>query len=209
MVYDNGMAPPRRRRRRVGPLGCLGTLVLIAVVALAVEVFSAPWALHLGGGFNPLERWSGIARAHTPDGGDVGIQLNLKVNALDRRSCSRLTGRCSDFGGTAVICTRAGRFTLSRVDGSVDGYWSIDGQPMTVSMTHGTMTPARYLSLTFTGTWHGPAYEASDGGYLSRDFLPDGNARSQVGSVDPAKAVRFALQPGDFTALCHTIGAPG
>ena len=121
MVYDNGMTPPRRRRRRVGPLGCLGSLVLIVVVALAVEVFSAPWALHLGGGFNPLERWSGIARAHTPDGGDFGIQLNLKVNALDRRSCSRLTGRCSDFGGTAVICTRAGRFTLSV---QITGRWS-------------------------------------------------------------------------------------
>jgi len=208
VVYDNGMAP-QRPRRRFGRLGCLGTLVLLVVLALAVEVFSAPWALHLGGGFNPLERWSGIARAHTPDGGDFGIQLNLTVNGLDHRSCSRLTGRCRDLRGNAVICTKAGRFTFNNLDGSVDGYWSIDGQPMIVSIGHGSTTLTRYQSLTFTGTWRGPAYEASDGGYLSRDFAPDGTARREVGSADPTKAVRFAFQPGDFTALCHTIGTPG
>jgi hypothetical protein len=205
VAYVTPPAQPRPRRRLFGRLGCFGSLLVIALGAVLVWVLLAPWSLHIGGQFTPLGRWSGVGRAHTPDDGDFGIQLNLAVSG--RHSCSRLTGKCTDFEGNAVICTKAGRYTFTRLDGSVGGYLSLDGQPMTLLITHGSAT--HYLKLQLNGTWHGPAYDASDGGYLTYSFNPDGTPRAAVSSPDPAKAAQVSIRPGDFTALCHSIGTPG
>jgi hypothetical protein len=211
-VYPAGppptSTPAPRRRRRFGRLGCLGSLVVVLLLAVVVGVFvTGPWALHIGGQFTPLWRWSGISRAHSPDGSDVGIQLNLSVRG--RPSCSRLTGACSNLRGNAVVCTKAGRFGFSNLDGTVGGYLSTDGQPMTITFGHGDTTLTRYLSVTLKGTWHGSAYDASDGGYLARAFAPDGSPRTAVTSPDPAKAAAVSIRPGDFAALCRGIGTPG
>jgi hypothetical protein len=203
MTYLGPAARPRRRRGRIG---CLGALVLIVLIPTALAVFFAPWAEHIGGRFTPLGYWSGIGKAHAPDGTDFGVALNLKLRTSP--SCSRLSGKCSNLQGNAVVCTRAGRYTFSNLDGTLDGYWSTDGHAMTISFTHGNTTLTRYVSVILKGTWHGPAYQATDGGYLVRGFNSDGSPRSAVTSPDPAQAASVTIQPGDFAALCRGLGFP-
>jgi hypothetical protein len=196
-----------RSRWRFGRLGCLGSLVVVVMIAVAVVVGLNPWAVHIGGRLTLLGNWSGIARAHVPGGADLGVQLNLGV---DRQpGCGRTTGECDNLDGTAVICSKAGRFTFSNLGGFVDGYWSTDGHAMRLNFSHGSTTLTRYLTIRFTGTWHGPAYDASDGGYLDRGFDANGNPRAQVGSPDATRAVPLSFQPGDFSALCASVGASG
>jgi hypothetical protein len=196
--------PALRPRRRRGCLGCLGSLVVVLLLAVGVSILLKPWSVHIGGRLTPLGRWTGIGRARTPDGLDAGVELSL--TARYRPACSRTGGGCTRMEGKAVVCTRAGRFTFSTVDATFTAYWSLDGRPMTVRLTHGDTTLTRSLNIYFDGTWHGSAYEASDGGYLSHGFNPDGSARSATGSVEKREAANVSFQPGDFAALCRSVG---
>lgn len=199
--------PAFRPRRRRGCLGCLGSLVLVLLLAVGVGILLKPWSLHIGGRFTPFGGWTAIGRARTPDGLDAGIQLNLRTRA--RAACSKSGGGCTQMDGKAVVCTRAGRFTFRTADATFSAYWSLDGRPMTVRLTNGDTTLTRYLNVYFDGSWHGSAYQASDGGYLSHGFNPNGSPRSATGSVEKSTAAQVTFQPGDFTALCRSVGSPG
>jgi hypothetical protein len=195
--------PVLRPRRRRGCLGCLGSLVVVLVLAVGVGILLKPWSLHIGGRFTPFG-WTGIGRARTPDGLDAGIEL--KLGTRYRAACTGSGGGCTQMNGSGVVCTRAGRFTFSIADASFSAWWSLDGRPMKVRLTHGNTTLTRYLNIYLDGTWHGPAYEASDGGYLSHGFNPNGSPRSATGSVEGAEAATVSFQPGDFAALCRSVG---
>jgi hypothetical protein len=196
--------PALRPRRRRGCLGCLGSLVLVALLAVGVGILIKPWSVHIGGRFTPFGGWTAIGRARTPDGLDAGIQLNL--TARFRPACGKSGSGCTQMNGKAVVCTRAGRFTFSNADATFSAYWSLDGRAMMVTLTHGDTTLTRYLNVYLHGTWHGPAYQASDGGYLSHGFNPNGSPRSTTGSVEKADAAQVTFQPGDFAALCRSVG---
>jgi hypothetical protein len=180
-------------------------LVLLGVViaVAAVQVLVTPWAFHMGERISILGRWSGSAVAQGTNGGRYAIQLNLRFRPLGDQACS--PSGCSDFQGSAVICTPAGIFTFTNLGGKTGGWWSTNGQPISVDITHGSTPATRYLQASIKGIWRGTGINATDGGYLARDFLPDGTPRVQLPPADPADAVPLTFSLGNFAARCRSV----
>lgn len=195
-----GVGRPWRRRHT---LGCFGSLVALALLVLVIQVAFTPWAFHIGGTFTPLMNWTGVATGHTPSGSSYAVRLSLQANTISDRACSQYG--CDDVHGTVDVCTSAGQYTFINMSGKVGGWLSTDGQKMTIGFSHGKDPSTRNLEGTLTGTWHGKVYQASDGGYLDRDFDTNGTPRTEVTSADPHDAATLAFQPGDFTAACDSV----
>lgn len=196
-----------RRWRRKHTLGCFGSLVAIVVLGVGIQLAFTPWAVHIGGSFTPMMRWTGVAEAHTASGASYAVQLTINANNLSQHACSQYG--CDDFHGTLTVCTAAGMYTFTNVSGTVGGWLSTDGQDMNVSFSHGSTTADRGLLGYLRGTWHGKVYQATDAGYLDRDFQPDGTPRTSVGSAVAADAATLAFQPGDFTSACKQVARGG
>ena len=196
-----------RRRRFKKRHGFLGLLVVLLIVIL-VQVLIAPWAFHIGGSFTPLGNWTGAAQGKAPNGDRYAVQLDLQMYLLNDHPCSQLGG-CDDFHGTMTVCTKAGRYTLQNMSGKVGGWLSTDGQTMRFSFAPGRNNKDYHLLGQvigdMQGVWHGKVYQATDEGYLERDFKPDGTPRSVVTSADPKQAVALAFQPGNFDAMCAAL----
>jgi len=204
MSYPGSTAPgaPRRWKRKHS-LGCFGSLILLVVLGVLIQVLFTPWAFHIGGSFTPSMRWTGVAEGQAPDGSAYAMQIKLAANNVSQHACS--SRGCDDFHGTASVCTAAGEFQLKNLLGQVGGWTSIDGQKMTLSIAQGTTNADQYLLLRLTGTWHGAVYQANDEGYLVRAFNPNGTLRAAVPVEQQSNAVALAFKPGDFAALCAKV----
>jgi hypothetical protein len=193
-----------RRWRRKHTLGCFGTLIAAVVFVVLLQVLFTPWAMHIGDSFTPLMSWSGVAEGRSATGSSYAVQLNISANNLSQHSCSGVGG-CDDFHGTIVVCTAAGQYTMGNVSGKVGGWLSTNGQQMSVSFSGRRNTPTQYLLGNLHGTWHGKVYQATDGGYLDRNFKPDGTPRTVFSTVDANDTTSLAFRPGNFDTACAQV----
>lgn len=181
----------------------LSLIVLVVLVAL-VQVLLTPWAFHIAGKFTPTGHWSGVAQGKTASGQRFAVQLNLISDDMGRHACSS-QGGCEDFHGTAVICTAAGRYTFNNLSGEVGGWLSLNGQNMVLDLDQSKPGPTRNLQATLRGKWSNVGWDASDGGYLARDFLASGVPQTQLGSPKQSDAVALDFRPGNIDALCRGV----
>jgi hypothetical protein len=202
--YPGVPAPGGRRWKRRHTIGCFGTLILIVVLGVGIQVLFTPWAYHLGGRFSPSMKWSGVAVGTAPRGGGTyAVRLNLRANNLAQHDCS--SRGCDDFAGTMEVCTAAGEFSFTQLSGTVGGWLTVNGQKMHLDGRFGTTAADRGLLFVFDGVWHGQTYQASDDGYLVYSFNPDGTPRAGLTSAHTADAVPLAFRTGDFTKLCQQV----
>jgi hypothetical protein len=193
-----------RRWRRKHSLGCLGSLVVLAILVVGLQVLITPWAFHLGGSFTPSMSWTGVAEGTAPHGGGrYAVQIKIVANTLSEHACSQ--DGCDDLHGSASVCTATGEFGFRNVTGKVGGWSSVDGQKMSLGITHGTNTADRNMQFELTGTWHGAAYQANDEGFLVRGFDAAGRPRPEVSPELQSNAVALTFEPGDFGSLCAKI----
>jgi hypothetical protein len=182
-------------------------LVGLAVVVIGgLRVITGPYSLHIGGSFTPLGTWSGVAKGVTPAGDPYAIQLNLSTPRVGRAGC--FAHSCTEFDGTGAVCTKKAVYKFTGLDasGPLGAWWSLDGREMTVGLDD-LQAPGspQSTSVTLRGTWHGPVYQATDGGYLTDVFASDGSARTSTSSPNAADSASFAFRPGDFAALCRQV----
>lgn len=194
---------PGRRWRRKHTLGCFGSLVALVLLVLILQILITPWAFHIGNTFTPLMHWSGVSQARTANGASYAVQLNITANDIGEHACSQ--NGCDDFHGSMVVCTAAGKFSFNNISGKVGGWLSTDGQDMSVSFSGKRGQPTDGLLGFLHGTWHGAVYQATDGGYLDRNFNPDGTARRVFTSPDPKQTASFTFQQGNFDSACAQV----
>jgi hypothetical protein len=192
----------RRFRKRHSFLLLFGVILLLVIV----QVIVAPWAFHIGGKFTPLGNWTGAAQGKAPSGDRYAVQIQLEFNTLQDRACSQ-TGGCDDFHGTLLFCTKAGQYKITNMSGQLHGWLSTEGRTMNVDFQPDRKDSQQVQQVlgVFRGTWHGDVYQATDGGYLERDFGSNGVPRTVVTTADPKQSVTLAFQPADFNAMCAAL----
>jgi len=175
-----------------------------AVLAVGVFAVTEPYAFHIGGGFTPLGRWTGVAEGTGPGATRYAVELNLQA-PVPGRECS--SNGCAKFVGTAVVCTRKVRLTYAGLHADGSGWLSLDGHPMTVVLSSPSPHQVTAADVELHGAWQGPAYVASDVGSLTSDYDSSGEPRTQVPGFDPKAAVHLTFRPGDFDTLCRAVQA--
>jgi len=161
-------------------------------VALAIAAFT-PWAYFLGGKFHVLPGWSGKGTLHARSG-DFTLYVNLEPAGPGRRTGPRVTG-------TAVLLSPAGEKHSLKISGDfpVKFYGTgTNGRRMVLSFHRrlGLVNNDGRPRFDLDGRWQGANLVMSDGGSLSRAFLPDGHAWRGKGSSPTAGApLRVTLAP--------------
>jgi hypothetical protein len=168
-----------RTKRPVGCLGCLGRLlalcVLGAVAAALIAAVFAPWSFFLGGHFHLLPIWEGTARLKASSGEYV-LSFWISPQPGGR------TYNFPYFTGWARLCTPRGERYSLRVTGGMHEHPGTDtnGKDMHLEFYRRPWYYGlsgnwdRRPRLDLRGRWENPDLVMSDGGSLSRAFLPDG-----------------------------------
>jgi hypothetical protein len=207
-----GLPRTRRRLRPRGRLGCLGLLVVLAVVLAVVYVVPNPWALRIGGRFTPTESWQGYGTVSASNGGRYLLYLDLRGGLLNggengHASCG---GRgCDSLGGTAKLCTTSGQSYTFAVSGAVHSWWSTDGAATSVGLTDSPPLPDGWV-VALHGAWHGPVLQlASPDNSWTEVFTPAGAIRSVTSTADAGTAtttIGYGTQAA-FQAACQRLAA--
>jgi hypothetical protein len=155
--------------RRFGCLGCLGQLVLVAVIGAAalygVAVITDPWAFHIGGRSTPLLTWWGSGRLLTKSG---EYPLFLLFYPSSHFSQLHMDGKRPTGGvqGSACLCTAAGAFESLKLGGTIYGGWrSLEDSLMDVRLNEITIIDVgqkRGGYVDLYGTWRGPELVMDD-----------------------------------------------
>jgi hypothetical protein len=179
---------PRAGRRRHGCLGCLGSLVGLAVLAFAVVIglnaLLAPWNFYMGGHFHWLAGWQGWGRLETQTSGgayDLWIRLEPVTPAY----------RKSPIQGLAYLCTPRGERIRLKLGGSMPRTHGTDltGVPLHFYMDHYTpMNPFNadyrpYIDLY--GAFGDRVLVMEDHATIARAFNPDGTVHRGPGPSQP------------------------
>lgn len=156
-----------------------------SAILVAIDWVFAPWSFYMGGSFHALPVWHGEARMHASSG-DYTVYLWIQPwNGGKRMSNSPL------FTGTAWLCTPRGERYRLRLTASMSEHPGTDtnGKEMRIEMYQRrwfwSLTGNHRPELTFRGHWQNPDFVATDGGTLSRAFLPDGRLYDGGGSSQP------------------------
>jgi hypothetical protein len=168
------------RRRR---LGCVGSLVALAIIAplaylVPVAIF-APWAFFLGGQFHILPMWQAWGRIHSPGEGDYLLFVNL-YPVPGNRPGSGVGG--VSVSGSGQICSPHGVISKLTLGGGMDrGVWSdADGRRIhlylhRLDVLNYAFNTDRRPRLDFYGAWHYPVLDMDDRGTVSQAFNVDGS----------------------------------
>jgi len=162
-------------------LGCLSSILLTLAIAggavLAADAVFAPWSFHLGGSTHLIPIWQGAARIRASSG-EYRLFLWMQPTSSNGSIL-----HLPSVTGSADLCTPRGerfRLTLSggfheRVGTDTNGKQmglSLHRRPPWADFTNADRRPR----LQFSGEWRNAELVLSDGGSLSRAFLPDGTA---------------------------------
>jgi hypothetical protein len=180
MAYDRSAFRDAARKRRGGCLGCLWqvgiTLVLAAVLLIALTGVFYPWGFYLGGKFHILPMWSGWGTAHAKSGDYVvWIQFEPTPSKSKMYLGSSLTGQ-------ATVCTPRGERLRMHLGGSMRKHLNLstEGEPISLYMFYwpigyGSFIADHRPSLEFRGNWRNPDLVADDHGSIARSFNADGS----------------------------------
>jgi hypothetical protein len=194
-------------------LGCLGGLMFVIGIVLALYVLLAPWAFHIGGRWTPTTAWYGVGTMRDSTGARYGLYLSFYPDIeTGRRANNAITGLAhptprTRLRGDAKVCTGQGSTFAFDVRGDMYGAWlDAEGHEMALGLTEpGTQRPRRHFQLV--GAFHGADLAMDDDKSMFMYFLHDGTltpARSYTSPV-PEKHATVTLKWGtkaDFDALC-------
>jgi hypothetical protein len=210
--------PAQRRSRRGGPVW-LRLLLILAVVALLLDILPAPWALDIGGQFSPLGEWDGFGPVQASNGGSYLLFTHLHggiTNGVDAHCSFR---GCDTLTGTAQLCSASGRRYTFGLTGMVHTWLSTDGALTDLNLAGGTRSvspgptaPPRALPkgwvVAFHGTWQAHVLPLADtDGSFTRVFTPSGAIRAAASPAGTGTA-RVTLRPGSaasFDTECHNL----
>jgi hypothetical protein len=187
-------------------------LVVTVVALLVVYAGLTPWALHMGGRWNPREQWDGYGEVVASNGGKYLLFTHLRGGAYDehgRKSCSGFGGGCDTLFGTAQLCTAYGVTNTFRLTGKVNAWLRTDGARTRIDLTGGT--PSRLPSgwvVAFHGIWNGPELqlESPDSSFTTI-FTPRGEIRRATSTADAGTAkvtLRYGTE-AEFAAACREL----
>ena len=170
--------PRPRRGCGCGCLGCLGQLIGLLVVGLAIAALGIaafmPWAYFLGGTFHLVPGWSGTGIAHARSG-DFRIYVNLEPSGPGRLSGPNMSGTC------LVIDPRGEKFMLKAYGVYPQKWYGTDSNGRIVHLQFhkrpGLLNDSGRPRFDLDGIWRNPNLVTTDRGSLSSAFGPDGRAR--------------------------------
>jgi hypothetical protein len=199
--------PPRRRRRP------RARWLLLLVIAALVVVYAglAPWALHIGGRFTPLEEWDGYGSVAASNGGRYLLFTHLRGGPVTNSSGGLVCdgfGHCESLQGQAKLCTRSGRTYTLDLRGAVHGWWTTNGSRTLVGLT-GPPLPDGWV-VGFSGIWHGPALLLADTDNSFTEVFTPAGALRHVNSTADAGTARVTVRYGSAAAFgraCQQLAA--
>jgi len=188
-------APPPKRRG----CGCAPGIGGAVLLAIAVLVFTHPWATHIGGRWTPALAWHGAGTLQSAGGTRYGIFLDLAV------SSGRGRGHRS-FDGTAKLCTPDGEVYPLTVQGYLkNAFLSVEGKQATFYVSNPKDATPR-ISFTLTGAWHGEQLELSDKGGIAASFAAisrgKGLAAGGIAASQEASGVLRYATESEFAGVC-------
>jgi hypothetical protein len=206
----SGRAAQRAQRgsRRSGPVW-LRLLLILAVVALLLDVLAGPWALDIGGRFSPLGEWDGYGPVRASDGGSYLLFTHLHGGITNGVGAHCALRGCDTLTGSAQLCTSSGRRYTFGLDGTVHTWLSTDGALTDINLTGGTPTalPKGWV-IAFHGIWQGPVLPIADtNSSLTEALTPAGAIRTAPSKTDAGTA-HGDLRSGSVTGFdqaCHNL----
>jgi hypothetical protein len=206
--------PKTLKGAKMGSLGCLGRVLLYFALAaaalLAADAVFAPWGFYMGGNFHIFPVWRGWGRMHSKVSGDY--VLFVRFEPSPNRGSRIIPG--SSLTGVGYLCTPRGeRFRLN-LGGGMRAHLnrSTDGEAIHLYMSnrsalYGQFTGENRPHLDLRGHWQNPMLVMSDGGSISREFLPDGRVYHghDTGRPYASEIVPLTLNQGsysEFEAAC-------
>lgn len=188
-------------------MGCLGSLLLLALAAVAFQGLLNPWAFHLGGRLTPLTVWEGVGILHGSNGARDALYLRLWLKARGMTSSPRSTRARGTFIGEALVRTPRGETQRYEISGTLQTtWWSADEVPLSLRLrTPAGESPHQLFDLH--GAFRGARLVLDDHGSSGRLFRPDGGIDPlgwQHHSTAEHPWVRVTLDHGtraDFEAL--------
>jgi hypothetical protein len=185
-------------------LGCLGGLVVGAVVVLLVTAVLAPWAFHIGGRWTAAS-WQGVGMLRTESGDAYPLYIFFYPN-FRSMSRLRLNGQrpTSGLRGNGWLCSAQGVTQRLDVSGDIYGtYLDTDGNQTGLRLLDARrafqINPQHRRYFDLYGRWHGPELAMEDTGSWERGFHPDPH-----NPKERAKVTFTAGSYADFKKLCDT-----
>jgi hypothetical protein len=204
------------RERGAMRLGCMGQIVALILILLAVGVIYValfPWAFFMGGNFHPLGNWRGWGRMHSKTAGDYFLYVEILPEPRTMETIIPHTF----LKGTGYLCTPKGERYSLRLSGSMPPhiYLHTVGQPVELDLHNwrDAMPIAAESRPSFEvhGRWGQGELTGDDHNTLSIAFLPDGTLRPK-GAPAPASQhedLKVTLREGtysEFRAACSASG---
>jgi hypothetical protein len=197
-------------------LGCIGSLVFVFAIVLAVYALMVPWSFHIGGRWTPTTSWQGVGRLRDSAGQQYGLRLSFFPDISHRGRGGtvhvgpRMPMPRSPLRGKALVCTAGGMRIPFDVGGDMYGAWlNSDGKLVHLNLGEKTNDkPKRHFSLY--GSFHGPELPLDDHKSMFMYLQPDGKltpTRSYTSPV-PEKHATVTLEWGtdaDFDRLCGEL----
>lgn len=207
----SGLGGRRGRWRPRRRLGCLGSLVVLIVVLIGVYTLPNPWALHIGGGFTPMESWEGLGAVTASNGGHYELHVHFLAGLLNGgehgHSVCGGTGGCNKLRGTGQLCTASGKTWAFELGGDVKTWWSTDGAATSVDLTNSPPLPDGWV-IAFHGNWRGPELVlSSPDNSFTEVFTKQGDIRSVTSTADAGTAHVTLTSGGQdaFAAACRIL----
>jgi hypothetical protein len=187
-------------------------LLVIGLLLAGVYVARTPWMLHIGGRSTPLTVWEGFGPVEASNGGRYVLYIKFQGGAetgSGRHTIHAFGVRSDNMKGSALLCTRSGVTHTFDLAGVIDGWWSTDGAPTSVGLTHGkpVRLPGGWV-ISLHGVWHGPELQlTSPDNSFTEVLTPRGEIRHTTSTADAGTA-RATLTYGsraDFEAACRAL----
>lgn len=189
-------------------IGCVTTLFVMVLAAIALTAIVSPWAFYIGSRITPMNTWEGYGKLHSSTGADYGLFLHLGSYSA-RRSRTNLKG-------FAALCTPQGITYNYGLDGRIHNVWMFtEGKQTSLSLwTPKGENPARGFDLR--GEWQNGKLVLNDQGSMGRPFHADGSldpkgsySRTPIKGEQAQATVSFGKR-FDFDELCaNEIAAKG
>src|SRR5579859_2389797 len=128
--------PAKSKSRRGGPVW-LRLLLILAVVALLLDILPAPWALDMGGRLSLLGEWDGYGPVRASNGGPYLLFTHLHGGITNGVTAQCSFRGCDTLSGNAQLCTSSGRHYTFGLTGTVHTWLSTDGALTDLSLTGG------------------------------------------------------------------------
>jgi len=196
-------------------MGCIGSLLFVFLLVLALYALIVPWAFHIGGRWTPTTSWQGVGRLRDSAGQQYGLQLSFFPDFSRRRGSGMHFGPAmptprSSLRGKALVCTAGGLRIPFDVRGDMYGAWlHSEGKLLRLDLGEQTKNkPKRHFTLH--GSFHGPELPLDDNKSMFMYLQPDGKltpTRSYTSPV-PEKHATVTLQwanDADFDRLCGEL----